>query len=202
MVVLAFLLFAAGLVSLVLLSRGIGATLIAAAAVFWLLPELGDGGQAGALPPGFTAAAEPAAAPAIAFKSASGRRLSLSDFRGRVVLLNIWATWCGPCREEMPSLDRLQSLHGGDGLAVLAVSVDEGGTTTVRRFYEQAGIRNLTPYIDSGRATQSALHARAIPMTLLIDRDGRVAGSMVGAAEWDSPAALALVRRYLDAPSG
>jgi thiol-disulfide isomerase/thioredoxin len=114
------------------------------------------------------------------------------------VLLNIWATWCGPCRAEMPSLDRLQGMHQGDGLAVLAVSVDDDGSAAVRRFFQQSGVRNLTLYLDAGGATARAFGASAIPTTLLIDRNGNVVGSLVGAMQWDSPDALALIRHYLE----
>src|SRR5882724_5152680 len=113
-------------------------------------------------------------------------------------LLNIWATWCGPCRSEMPSLDRLQALHRDDGLAVLTVSVDSEGFGAVRRFYAQSGIRNLGLYLDVDGATAHAFGTQSIPTTLLIDRDGKVVGSLVGAMEWDSPDALALIRHYLD----
>lgn len=198
MTTIALILFVVGLGCLVMVSRGLGAILVAAAAGVWLMPQLGGGLSAGGQLSGFALAAEPASAPAARFKGANGRRLSLSDFRGQVVLLNIWATWCGPCRDEMPSLDRLQALHRDDGLAVLAVSVDGEGTTPVRRFYATSGIRNLPLYVDSERSTQSAFGARAIPTTVLIDRNGMVVGSMTGATDWDSPAALALVRRYLD----
>lgn len=197
MVMISVVLLAAGLGCLMMAWRGVAVTMLMAAAGFWLLPQL-DGTPMGGQPSGFAFAAEPAAAPAARFKAASGQRLSLADFRGKVVLLNIWATWCGPCREEMPSLDRLQALHRDDGLAVVAVSVESDGTTPARRFFEISGIRNLPLYIDSGRSTQSAFGARAIPMSVLIDRNGMIVGQMVGSTEWDSPAALALVRRYLE----
>jgi thiol-disulfide isomerase/thioredoxin len=198
MVAISLILFAASLLCLVMASRGLSALMFAAAAGFYLLPQLAGEALGTAEPRGFAAAAQPAAAPAVTFKAANGRRMSLADFRGRVVLLNIWATWCVPCRSEMPSLDRLQELHAADGLAVLAVSVDDDGANAVRRFYQQSGIRNLPVYIDSARTTQSAFGARAIPMTVLIDRDGNVVGKMTGATAWDAPEALALVRRYLD----
>jgi peroxiredoxin len=98
----------------------------------------------------------------------------------------------------MASLDRLQALHRNDGLAVLAVSVDDDGSVAVRRFFQQSNIRNLTLYLDADNATAHAFGASAIPTTLLIDREGKVVGSLVGAMEWDSPDALALIRHYLD----
>jgi thiol-disulfide isomerase/thioredoxin len=195
MAIIALILAVAAGVCMVMASRGMAVLLLAAAIGVWLMPGFGSGGGG---PSGFAAAAQPAAAPSGGFKAANGTRHTLEDFRGQVVLLNIWATWCGPCRSEMASLDRLQAMHGADGLEVLAVSVDREGADKVRRFYQKSGIRNLKVYVDSDRGTQSAFRARAIPTTVLIDRDGNVVGSLVGAAEWDSPEAQALVRRYLD----
>jgi thiol-disulfide isomerase/thioredoxin len=195
MAIIALILAVAGGICWVMASRGMAGLLVAAAAALWLMPGFGTGGSGLS---GFAVAAQPAAAPAAGFKAANGVRHTLDDFRGQVVLLNIWATWCGPCRSEMASLDRLQAMHGADGLEVLAVSVDSEGADKVRRFYQKSGIRNLKVYVDSERGTQSAFRARAIPTTVLIDRDGNVVGSMVGATQWDSPEAQALVRRYLD----
>jgi thiol-disulfide isomerase/thioredoxin len=198
MAIIALILAAAGAICAVMASRGLAVLLCAAAVGMWLIPGFGSGGFDGQAPSGFAAVAQPVPAPAAGFKEANGTRRTLENFRGQVVLLNIWATWCGPCRSEMASLDRLQAMHGADGLEVLAVSVDRDGPDTVRRFYQKSGIRNLKVYVDADRGTQSAFRARAIPTTVLIDRDGNVVGSMVGPAEWDSAEAQALVRRYLD----
>ncbi len=197
MAIIALILAVAGGVCVVMASRGMAVLLFAAAVGLWLIPGFGTAGF-GVGPSGFAAAAQPVAAPPARFKAANGTRLTLEDFRGQVVLLNIWATWCVPCRSEIASLDRLQAMHGADGLEVLAVSVDRDGAGEVRRFYQQSGIRNLKLYVDSDRGTQSAFRARSIPTTVLIDRDGNIVGSLVGAAQWDSPEAQALVRRYLD----
>jgi thiol-disulfide isomerase/thioredoxin len=193
---IAVLLAVAGVVCLLTSTRGLAALMFAAAVGFFLFPSLESGSGGG--PMGFALAAQPQPAPAAEFKTAAGKRLTLADFRGRVVLLNIWATWCGPCRSEMPSLDRLQGQHRDDGLAVLTVSVDSDGSLAVRRFFEQSGIHNLTPYLDADSATARAFGAHAIPTTLLIGRDGKVIGSIVGAMEWDSPDAVALIRHYLE----
>jgi thiol-disulfide isomerase/thioredoxin len=190
---LSLILAGAGAVCLMLSARGLAVLAFAAAAGVWLVPNLGGGG-----PPGFALAAEATPAPTARFRAVDGTPRTLADFRGRVVLLNIWATWCGPCRSEMASLDRLQALHGADGLEVLAVSVDRDGLNKVRRFYQNTGIRNLKVYVDSDRGTAAAFGARAIPMTVLIDREGNMVGSLVGAAEWDSSSARELIRRYLE----
>jgi thiol-disulfide isomerase/thioredoxin len=191
----ALLLTGAGIVCLVLCIRDIGALMLAAAAGFWLLPLIqGDD----AAPAGFVAREQPQPAPAAEFKTAAGKSLSLEDFRGRVVLLNLWASSCVPCQSEMPSLDRLQAMYQGDGLAVLTVSVDKTGGTAVRRLFQRSGIRNLTPYLDKAGATGMAFTVHRMPTTVLIDRDGNVVGSLTAAIAWDSPEALALIRRYLD----
>ena len=132
MTIIAVILAAAGAVCSVFASRAVAVLLFAGAAFFLVAPAMNPGGTSGG-PRGFSVAAFPSEAPEAHFKGANGKRLSLEDFRGRVVLLNIWATWCGPCRAEMPSLDRLQALHGADGLDVIAVSVDREGAGIVAR---------------------------------------------------------------------
>jgi peroxiredoxin len=97
----------------------------------------------------------------------------------------------------MPSLDRLQARHGGDGLRVVAVSIDDGGLPMVRRFFQQRSIRNLKLYADSDHSTAGAFDVGGIPMTVLIDREGNVVGEMVGGTQWDTPEAVELVGRYL-----
>ena len=166
MTIIAVILAAAGAVCSVFASRAVAVLLFAGAAFFLVAPAMNPGGTSGG-PHGFSVAAFPSEAPAAHFKGANGKRLSLEDFRGRVVLLNIWATWCGPCRAEMPSLDRLQALHGADGLDVIAVSVDREGAGVVRAYYQKSGIRNLKLYVDSDRATFSAFRPDAVSYTHL-----------------------------------
>ena len=125
------------------------------------------------------------------FIDGEGRELTLEDFRGRVVLLNVWATWCVPCREEMPTLDRLQARLGGDDFHVLPLSIDRAGLGPVRRFYEEIGIRHLGMYLAEDLRAMLALGAIGLPTTILIDRDGRKIARLVGPAEWDSPEAVA-----------
>ncbi|MBI2293683.1 MAG: TlpA family protein disulfide reductase, partial [Betaproteobacteria bacterium] len=96
----------------------------------------------------------PRVLPTIRFADAKGRAMTLQDFRGKFVLLNIWATWCVPCREEMPTLDRLQARLGGPGFEVVAVSIDRDGLPAVQEFYLQTGIEQLRVYLDkSGEAS-------------------------------------------------
>jgi thiol-disulfide isomerase/thioredoxin len=193
MIIIAMVLAAAGLACWVMVSRPVAALLLGGAVLFLVMPAVGPGGG----PAGFSVYATPSAAPAAAFKGPNGARLSLEDFRGRVVLLNIWATWCGPCRAEMPSLDRLQAQHGAAGLDVVAVSVDREGARAVSAYFRKSGIRNLKLYVDSNQATLAAFRPSGIPMSVLIDREGNVVGEMTGAARWDSAEAVELVQRYL-----
>ena len=131
---------------------------------------------------------------AINFDDAQGRSRSLAEFKGKVVLLNIWATWCGPCRKEMPALDRLQAALGGPDFEVVALSIDRGGVDAVRKFFADIGVRNLAMYLDSSGQALRTLSALGLPTTLLIDRDGREIGRLIGPAEWDSPEMVEFVR--------
>jgi thiol-disulfide isomerase/thioredoxin len=139
---------------------------------------------------------------AITFEDDQGRQRNLAEFRGKIVLLNIWATWCGPCRREMPSLDRLQELVGGADFEVIALSIDRGGLEAVRKFYTDVGVRKLAIYTDSsGKATRE-LATVGVPATLLIDRAGRELGRLLGSAEWDEPDIVQFLKRFIAEKSG
>ena len=112
-------------------------------------------------------------------------------------MLNLWATWCAPCRREMPSLDRLQAKYGGDGLEVIALSLDRGDIAKVRAFFDELAISNLAIYQDpKGRAGRE-LAAPGLPTTVVIDRAGQEVGRLLGPAEWDSPEALAVIEALM-----
>jgi thiol-disulfide isomerase/thioredoxin len=140
---------------------------------------------------------KPKPAPAVAFQDAQGNPLSLEDFRGQVVVLNLWATWCGPCRQEMPSLDHLQAEAGGAKLHVLALSVDRTDLAQIQTFYRDTGIQHLNIYRDPSAAASRALGAFGLPTTLVIDAEGREVGRVIGPAEWDSAEALAALRAVM-----
>lgn len=141
---------------------------------------------------------QPRALQALAFSDEQDRLTGLADFSGRVVLLNIWATWCAPCREEMPTLDRLQAALGGPVFEVVALSIDSGGLAVVQTFFNQIGIRHLRPYLDTEHHAMS-LGASGIPLTLLIDGQGRELGRKLGPAIWDTPTVIDLIRGHLPA---
>lgn len=138
----------------------------------------------------------PLPAPDIRFTDAEGRTLDLSDFRGKVVLVNLWATWCVPCVKEMPALDRLQAALGGDGFEVVAISSDLHGLEAVEPFYAAHGLEHLAIYTDPRGSVARAFGAPGLPTSILLDARGREVGRLIGDAEWDSRAARALIRHY------
>ncbi|MDQ2105726.1 TlpA family protein disulfide reductase [Azospirillum isscasi] len=135
--------------------------------------------------------------PALTFLDGEGRRVDLSEFKGRLVLLNLWATWCAPCVKEMPALDRLQAQLGGPGFQVVALSVDRGGKDQVAPFYQRTGVKNLALYLDPSSASMQTLTLRGLPTTLLVDQEGRELGRIEGAVEWDSPEVVAFLRKHM-----
>lgn len=137
--------------------------------------------------------------PELAFEDAAGRPRSLADFRGKLVVLNLWATWCAPCREEMPALDRLQAKLGGPRFEVLALSVDQQGIAAARKFFAEVGVKSLTLYIDPSAQAAFKLGAVGLPSTLLVDPAGREIGRHIGKANWDSPEVVAELRRRIEA---
>lgn len=139
----------------------------------------------------FQAAERPVAD--FAFTDGAGAPLRLADFAGKVLLLNLWATWCAPCVKEMPSLDRLQSELGGPGFQVLALAEDRGGAAVVLPFLEKQRVKALAPYLDPTGATNSVLGVRGLPTSVLIGRDGREVARLLGGTDWDNPA----VRRQI-----
>jgi thiol-disulfide isomerase/thioredoxin len=129
---------------------------------------------------------EPYPLPDISFQDSFGRNTKLSDFHGKIVLLNIWATWCSPCREEMPALDRLQARLGSKDFLVLPVSTDTGGVDQVQDFYTTASIKSLGVYVDPTGKAEGDLRIIGYPTTFVVDRKGRAIGLIIGPAEWDS----------------
>ena len=134
----------------------------------------------------------------VRFVDAEGKDRSLKDFKGKTILLNLWATWCAPCREEMPSLDRLEQALGSDKFEVVALAVDRGGVDAARKFLESIKVQHLGLYVDATGRSGPALKAVGMPTTILIDPNGREIGRLPGPAEWDSAEAKALVEAALN----
>jgi thiol-disulfide isomerase/thioredoxin len=141
---------------------------------------------------------EPEALPEVKFQDAEGKERTLADWRGKVVLLNLWATWCVPCRKEMPALDRLQQELGSDKFEVVAISVDRKGIEGARKFLDETKVGKLALYVDTTTRLTSELRAVGLPATLLIDAQGREIGRLLGPAEWDSEDAKRLIRAALN----
>jgi thiol-disulfide isomerase/thioredoxin len=141
---------------------------------------------------------KPAAVPELKFVDGNERPVSLADFGGRAVLLNIWATWCLPCRKEMPSLDRLQAKFDPSKFLVLTLSIDRAGIRAVKKFYTDLGLKSLGIYVDQSGAALRQLGLFGIPGTLLINPGGEEIGRKLGPAEWDSPEVVTLLREHFD----
>jgi thiol-disulfide isomerase/thioredoxin len=130
------------------------------------------------------------------FYAEDGSARTLASFKGRPVLVNFWATWCGPCLEEMPSLDRLAKRMAPEGLAVVALSQDVKGWPKIKPFLARVKLANVPVYFDRNGAIARALVVEALPTTYLIGRDGKALGKFIGAVDWDSPRAEAMIRKY------
>jgi thiol-disulfide isomerase/thioredoxin len=137
--------------------------------------------------------------PDFTFADAAGKTRSLADFRGKVVLLNIWATWCVPCREEMPAFAALQTKLGGKDFEVVAINIDKGGPEKAAAFLKETGATNLALYTDPTGKLFATLKAVGMPTTLLIDREGKEIARLVGPADWASPEAIAVMQAALNA---
>ncbi|MFN3388255.1 MAG: TlpA family protein disulfide reductase, partial [Allosphingosinicella sp.] len=131
-------------------------------------------------------------APDAAFEDPDGEPARLADFRGKPVLLNLWATWCAPCIAEMPTLDALAAREG-DRLEVLTVSQDLEGRETVEAFFKERGYRNLETWLDPRMELMTALRVSTLPTTILYDAQGREVWRKAGIEDWTSPDAAALI---------
>jgi thiol-disulfide isomerase/thioredoxin len=140
---------------------------------------------------------EPRRAEPFSFERPDGGKATLADFKGRAVLLNLWATWCGPCRAEMPALDRLQAAKGGPEFEVVAVNVDTARLEKRGAFLDGIGVKTLARYADpSGDVFETMRkdgRALGLPVTLVIDKSGCEIGAVEGGVKWDSAQAAALV---------
>jgi thiol-disulfide isomerase/thioredoxin len=149
----------------------------------------------------FQIAREPKQLSALAFTGADGKPMTLADFRGKVALVNLWATWCAPCRREMPALDRLSTALGGADFSVVPVSIDIGDPARPAEFLKSIGVENLPLYTDRSTEIFESLKQRGLaiglPVTVLLDRNGCTLGHMNGPAEWDSADGRKLIEAAL-----
>lgn len=146
----------------------------------------------------FTATPDPKPASNQEFKTLEGAAITLDQFKGRVVVVNFWATWCAPCRRELPSLGRLQERIGSQDLAVLAVSIDRRGADKVRPFLDEVPLPHLSVYLDQKNKLGRAFGTIGLPTTVVVDQKGVEVGRLVGPAEWDSAESIALITYLIE----
>jgi thiol-disulfide isomerase/thioredoxin len=174
----------------------------AALLILLLAPALASAAGSDEDPPDRTKLGEfvpspaPSPAPSVTLTDASGSTTELSDFRGKLVVLNLWATWCAPCLREMPSLDRLQARFD-DRIAVLAVSEDRGGAKIIEPFIAKLGLKSVKVYVDPKSEVGHAFDVRGLPTSFLIDHDGKLLGRVEGGADWDSAKMLAVIEHFV-----
>jgi thiol-disulfide isomerase/thioredoxin len=175
---------------------------VAALLILLLAPALASAAGSDEDPPDRTKLGEfvpspaPSPAPSVTLTDASGSTTELSDFRGKLVVLNLWATWCEPCLREMPSLDRLQARFD-DRIAVLAVSEDRGGAKIIEPFIAKLGLKSVKVYVDPKSEVGHAFDVRGLPTSFLIDHDGKLLGRVEGGADWDSAKMLAVIEPFV-----
>lgn len=136
--------------------------------------------------------------PIVTVENEDGRQVALGDLRGKVLLINFWATWCAPCRHEMPSLDALEAALGGPDFAVVPISIDRGGKDVAAKFLQETGVKSLPLYLDPGSRAARALKVYGLPVTLLVDANGYEIARFVGPADWSSPDAQKLIRALIE----
>lgn len=180
------------------------AVVFVAGRVIFMLPVFGHGPY-GAYAKGemsrlsFKFAGQPA--PVISFQGPDGQATSLAAFRGRAVLVNLWATWCAPCVTEMPSLDALQTAMGGDKFQVVAINMDADHVAAAKEFLTDHALTHLPLYADPKLLMDPALAAPGIPASVLYDAKGREIARLYGSADWSSPEARALIGRVINPPA-
>jgi thiol-disulfide isomerase/thioredoxin len=157
-----------------------------------LLQEFAKGEMAN-----FTLTKSPAEVSGLVFADEKGQSRKFSDFHGKLILVNFWATWCIPCREEMPSLDALKTAFNGSSFDVVPISLDRDGAKPARKFMNRVKADHLALYLDPAGRTGRSMGAFGLPLTVLIGGNGKEIGRLVGPAKWSSPEAEALIRAAL-----
>lgn len=135
--------------------------------------------------------------PDIAFTDRDGNEKQLSDWEGQVLLVNFWATWCVPCREEMPALDNLQAALGGDDFAVLTIASGRNAIEGIDKFFAENGIEGLPVLRDERQALSRKMGVLGLPVSVLIDREGNEIARVIGDLEWDSDVAKDLISQMI-----
>lgn len=136
---------------------------------------------------------EASPAPDINVISLKNEPLKLSDLKGKVVMLNFWATWCPPCREEIPSMMKLNTTMAGQPFQMVAVSIDEGGVPAIEAFFKESGF-SLPTYTDPDGKAAKAYGVTGVPETFIIDKNGKMVKKVIGGMAWDSPQAVSFLQ--------
>ena len=151
----------------------------------------------------FSILQSPQKMPDLAFLDGNGAPVTLAAFSGKTILFNLWATWCAPCRKEMPAFDALQEEFGGEKFEIVPVSVDRGGPDKPRAFYQEIGLKHLPFYQDETMGVFNTLKKQSLafglPVSILVDEAGCILGSLHGPAEWAGEDAKTLIRATLQA---
>ncbi|MEM9786784.1 MAG: TlpA disulfide reductase family protein [Pseudomonadota bacterium] len=145
--------------------------------------------------------AEPIAASDVAFKSEDGQEMTLADYQGKHVVLNFWATWCAPCRHEMPHLSALQTAMGGDDMEVVTIATGRNPLPGMQRFLEEIEVDNLPLHTDARQSLARSLGVLGLPVTIILDPEGNEIARMQGDADWSSDNAMEIMRTLIGAGS-
>lgn len=146
----------------------------------------------------FVTHAVPQSLPVLALQKADGSATDLQAHKGQWLVVNFWATWCAPCRKEMPQLDALAARYGDRNVTVMALSVDRGGAAKPQAFLDELGVSHMVRTFDPSYKAARAVRLIGLPTTLLIDPDGREVGRLAGEADWDSPQVHALLDFHMN----
>jgi thiol-disulfide isomerase/thioredoxin len=138
----------------------------------------------------------------VTWRTLDGETFSLADYSGKVVLLNFWATWCGPCRRELPGLNNVAEQLTSDNFAVVAINIDTNPEETAETFADRLELNALELFIDPELRSTNVLGLRSMPSTYLFDGDGKLIGKLEGGAEWDAPESIDLLVHYANAAGG
>jgi thiol-disulfide isomerase/thioredoxin len=143
-------------------------------------------------------AASPEAAPDVAFETEEGGEMTLADYEGRHLVVNFWATWCAPCRHEMPTLSALQEALGGEDFAVVTIATGRNPAPAMKKFFDEIGVENLPLHRDPKSALARSRGVFGLPITVLLDPQGREVARLQGDADWNSDSARAIIAAWIE----
>lgn len=143
--------------------------------------------------------ATPKSVPDIAFDTADGGKATLADYKGKLVVVNFWATWCAPCRKEMPMLDALQDQLGGDAFEVVTIATGRNAPQAMKAFFDEIGVKHLPLHKDDNSALARAMGVLGLPVTLILSPEGEELARLTGDADWSSDSAKAILQALMPA---